>query len=84
MPPSTLLQILIQLQSDLNDFTVCCIDANGCITDLLALYGDEVATLEELQGRVANFGAALTTMSDALEKFQVDSDKLAGYFDAQR
>ena len=84
MPQPTLLQLLVQLQTDLNALTVSCIEANSRVTDIIALYGDEVSPITVLHDRCAKWGVSLDALSDALEKFQDDSDRLVRYFDAQR
>lgn len=84
MPPSTLLQMLIRLQNDLNAMTVCCIESNSRITDMIALYSNSVAPYDVIRDRCVKWGTSLDALANALERFQADADKLGEYFDAQR
>lgn len=83
MPPSTLLTMLIRLQNDLNALTMCCIESNSRITDMIALYDSKVASYDVISDRCAKWGASLNALSNALERFQTDANKLGEYFDAQ-
>lgn len=83
MPPPNIMSLLMQLQADLNDLTVSCIEANGSVTDILGLYNGRVHSCSVIKPMVARWTNALNAMSDSLEKFQTDANKLGEYLDAQ-
>lgn len=83
MPPSKMFLMLTKLQSDLNCLTVRTIDANSSITDILSLYCDEQAPFTDVHELTSKFGNAIDKMTDALEVFQEDVDKLTRYLDAK-
>jgi hypothetical protein len=82
--PQSIMKLLIQLQEDLNNLTISCIEANGCVTDILSLYNGNQPRRATISRKVSNWSASLGAMSDALEKFQNDADMLGEYLDAQR
>ena len=81
-PP--IMKHLIQLQDDLNVLTISCVEVNSCITDILSLYNGQQHRRIHISQKVATWTAAISVMSDALDKFQEDADKLGDYLDAQR
>lgn len=82
MPPSTILQLLIQLQTDLNNLTINCVDVNSSVTDLIGLYNGEVQRRSSIIAKTGRFADALDAMSDSLEKFKSDALKLEEYLNA--
>ena len=83
MPQSNMTQMLINLQRDLNSVTICSIQANGSITDMLSLYGDHITPAEDIPLYVARLAGALSGLCDAFEKFMNDADELSRYLDAK-
>lgn len=82
MPPSTILHLLIQLQTDLNSLTINCVDVNSSVTDLIGLYNGEAQRRSSIAAKVRRWTEALNAMSDSLEKFQSDASKLEEYLNA--
>jgi hypothetical protein len=83
MPQSTMLQLLMQLQADLNRLTIDCVEANSTLTDLLELYNGKVHRRSAISPKVSRWTEALNAMSDSLDKFQSDAAKLEEYLNAQ-
>lgn len=83
MPQSSMKQMLINLQRDLNGVTLCSIQANSSIMDMLSLYSDDVTPAEEIPLYVAQLAGALNGLCDAFEKFMNDADELSRYLDAK-
>lgn len=83
MPQSDMMMLLMQLQMDLNSLTLSCIETNSCVTSLLELYSDKVQSYTTIHDRCVRWSRAIGMMSDALEKFQADANKLGDYLDAQ-
>lgn len=83
MPQSPMLQFLIQLQEDLNNLTLACVETNSSVTDLLELYNGRLHARSDVSPRVKRWANAINAMSDSLEKFQSDASKLEEYLSAQ-
>jgi len=83
MPPSHMVQLLMQLQIDMNKLTIDCVEVNSRLTDLLGFYDGRFHMQSEIKPVVAKWTSALSAMSDSLEKFQADATKLGEYVDAQ-
>lgn len=83
MPPSNMMNLLMRLQMDLNKLTIDCVEANSSLTDILGFYDGGVHNRYEIKPAVVRWTNALSAMSDSLEKFQADANKLGEYLDAQ-
>lgn len=81
MPQPSMEQLLINLQRDLNGITICSIQANGSLADMLSLYCDYVTPATELPLYVTQMAGALSSLCDAFEKFMKDVDELSRYLD---
>ena len=83
MQQSNMIQLLITLQKDLNNITICTINANSSIADVLSLYSDTEAHYTCIPKYASRMSSSLQSLIDAFEKFINDTDELSRYLDAK-
>lgn len=83
MQQSSMVAMLLKIQKDLNSVTVCAINANGSIVDVLSLYGDNNTPYMYIPLYASRMSTTLQSLLDALEKLINDTDELVRYIDAK-
>lgn len=83
MSQSKMIPMLLELQKDLNNITVCAISANSSITDVLSLYSDGTQHYTCIPLYASRMSSSLQKLLDAFEKFMNDADELSRYLDAK-
>lgn len=78
--PSEFQKIMMSLQGDLNNLTLCSLAANQAISGMLGLYSDEDEYSEEHNKQyVHKWSIALGGMGDAITSFLSNVSRLEDY-----
>lgn len=83
MQQSKMVPMLIEMQKDLNNITICTINANSSIADVLSLYSNDSAHYTCIPLYASRMSSSLQSLLDAFEKLMDDADKLSRYLDAK-
>lgn len=83
MQQSKMIPMLLELQKDLNNITICTINANSSIADVLSLYSDDLLHYTRIPLYASRMSSSLQSLLDAFEKFVSDADELSRYLDAK-
>lgn len=83
MSQSEMIPMLLNLQKDLNSITICTINANSSIADVLSLYSNYSTHYTFIPKYASRMSSSLQSLIDAFEKFIDDTDELSRYLDAK-
>ncbi len=83
MQQSKMIQMLLELQKDMNNITICAINANSSIADVLSLYSDGTQHYTCIPKYASRMSSSLQSLFDAFEKLTNDTEELSRYLDAK-